>query len=401
MKILIFYQYFTTPKGSWGTRIYEFSKEWVNKGHEVTVVTSIYSKSDLKAVKFIENQIFEGIKVKVLNIKIDNKQPIIKRIFSFILYSIISSWYAFTLKADIVISSSGPITVGIPGLISKIFSKKKLVYEVRDLWPEVPIEVGVIKNVFLKKVAYFFEKKLYENASLVVGLSPGIRDHIISNFNHKNVISVTNSANLNLFGEKKYFDDNILNENEFYGIYTGNIGEINNSFWLVDAARNLKNKNIDNIKIVLVGDGQLKPEIISIIKKEKLINLIHFDLMPKERLVPYIQNANVSFVPLSPNPILDTSSPNKFFESLAAGVPVIQTTKGWIKDYIEINNVGFNLEGNDSESLSELLIKLKNNPKILDNMKQNSRKCAVRDFDQIALSDLYLSSLLKLQTNKQ
>lgn len=401
MKILIFYQYFTTPKGSWGTRIYEFSKEWVNKGHDVTVVTSIYSKSDLKAVKFIENQIFEGIKVKVLNIKIDNKQPIIKRIFSFILYSIISSWYAFTLKADIVISSSGPITVGIPGLISKIFSKKKLVYEVRDLWPEVPIEVGVIKNVFLKKVAYFFEKKLYENASLVVGLSPGIRDHIISNFNHKNVISVTNSANLNLFGEKKYFDDNILNENDFYGIYTGNIGEINNSFWLVDAARNLKNKNIDNIKIVLVGDGQLKPEIISIIKKEKLINLIHFDLMPKERLVPYIQNANVSFVPLSPNPILDTSSPNKFFESLAAGVPVIQTTKGWIKDYIEINNVGFNLEGSDSESLSELLIKLKNNPKILDNMKQNSRKCAVRDFDQIALSDLYLSSLLKLQTNKQ
>jgi len=401
VKILIFYQYFTTPKGSWGTRIYEFSKEWVNKGHDVTVVTSIYSKSDLKAVKFIENQIFEGIKVKVLNIKIDNKQPIIKRIFSFILYSIISSWYAFTLKADIVISSSGPITVGIPGLISKIFSKKKLVYEVRDLWPEVPIEVGVIKNVFLKKVAYFFEKKLYENASLVVGLSPGIRDHIISNFNHKNVISVTNSANLNLFGEKKYFDDNILNENDFYGIYTGNIGEINNSFWLVDAARNLKNKNIDNIKIVLVGDGQLKPEIISIIKKEKLINLIHFDLMPKERLVPYIQNANVSFVPLSPNPILDTSSPNKFFESLAAGVPVIQTTKGWIKDYIEINNVGFNLEGSDSESLSELLIKLKNNPKILDNMKQNSRKCAVRDFDQIALSDLYLSSLLKLQTNKQ
>ena len=397
MKILIFYQYFTTPKGSWGTRIYEFSKEWVKKGHEVTVVTSIYSKSDLKAVKFIENQIFEGIKVKVLNIKIDNKQPIIKRIFSFILYSIISSWYAFTLKADIVIASSGPITVGIPGLISKIFTKKKLVYEVRDLWPEVPIEVGVIKNVFLKKVAYFFEKKLYENASLVVGLSPGIRDHIINKFNHKNVISVTNSANLNLFGEKIYFDNNILKENDFYGIYTGNIGEINNSFWLVDAARNLKNKNIDNIKIVLIGDGQLKPEIISIIKKEKLINLIHFDLMPKERLVPFIQNANVSFVPLSPNPILDTSSPNKFFESLAAGVPVIQTTKGWIKDYIEINNVGFNLDGNDSESLSELLIKLKNNPKILDKMKQNSKNCAVRDFDQIALSDLYLSSLLKLQ----
>lgn len=398
MKILIFYQYFTTPKGSWGTRIYEFSKEWVKQGHEVTIVTSIYSKSDLKASKFIETQIIEGIKVKVLNIKIDNKQPITKRIFSFILYSIISTWYALTLKSDVAIASSGPITVGIPGLISKIFTKKKLVYEVRDLWPEVPIALGIIQNTLIKKIAFYFEKKLYANASLVVGLSPGIRDHIKDNFNHKNVISVTNSANLNLFGEKKYLpNNNLLNKNDFYGIYTGNIGKINNSFWLVNAARNLKKKNIKNIKIVLIGDGQLKSEITSIIKKEKLSNLIHFDLMPKERLVPFIQNANVSFVPLSPNPILDTSSPNKFFESLAAGVPVIQTTKGWIKDYIEINNVGFNLDGGNSESLSELLIKLKNNPEILDEMKQNSKKCSVRDFDQIELSDLYLSSLLKLQ----
>jgi glycosyltransferase involved in cell wall biosynthesis len=398
VKILIFYQYFTTPKGSWGTRIYEFSKEWVKQGHEVTIVTSIYSKSDLKASKFIETQIIEGIKVKVLNIKIDNKQPITKRIFSFILYSIISTWYALTLKSDVAIASSGPITVGIPGLISKIFTKKKLVYEVRDLWPEVPIALGIIQNTLIKKIAFYFEKKLYANASLVVGLSPGIRDHIKDNFNHKNVISVTNSANLNLFGEKKYLpNNNLLNKNDFYGIYTGNIGKINNSFWLVNAARNLKKKNIKNIKIVMIGDGQLKSEITSIIKKEKLSNLIHFDLMPKERLVPFIQNANVSFVPLSPNPILDTSSPNKFFESLAAGVPVIQTTKGWIKDYIEINNVGFNLDGGNSERLSELLIKLKNNPEILDEMKQNSKKCSVRDFDQIELSDLYLSSLLKLQ----
>ena len=145
MKILIFYQYFTTPKGSWGTRIYEFSKQWVKKGHDVTVVTSIYSKSDLKATNLIETQIIEGINVKVINIKIDNKQPVVKRILTFIIYSIISSWYALILKADVVIASSGPITVGIPGLISKIFTKKKLVYEVRDLWPEVPIAVGIIK----------------------------------------------------------------------------------------------------------------------------------------------------------------------------------------------------------------------------------------------------------------
>lgn len=401
MKILIFYQYFSTPKGSWGTRIYEFSKEWVKQGHDVTVVTSLYSKSDLKATKFIETQIIEGIEVKVINIKIDNKQPIIKRITSFILYSIIASWYGLKIKADIAIASSGPITVGLPGLISKIFSNKKLVFEARDLWPEAPIELGVIKNAFIIRVAYFFEKFIYENASLIIGLSPGIRDEIKSNFNHKNVISITNSANLDLFGEKKIFQKNgILNQKDFYAIYTGNIGEVNNSYLLVNAARNLKMKNIDNIKIVLIGDGQLKENIIEIIKKENLTNLIHFDLMSKENLVAFVQHANVSLVPLKSNSILDTSSPNKLYESLAAGVPIIQTTRGWIKNYLDVNKVGFSIDGNNSESLSDLLIELKNNPELIEEMKINAKTCAQRDFDQISLSDFYLSSLLKVKSEK-
>ena len=124
MKILIFYQYFTTPKGAWGTRIYEFANKWVEEGHDVTVVSSIYSKSDLKTEKFVEEQYFNGIKVKVLNIKIDNKQSFLKRVFTFIAYSVVSSWYALSIKADVVIASSGPITVGIPGLIAKRFRKR-------------------------------------------------------------------------------------------------------------------------------------------------------------------------------------------------------------------------------------------------------------------------------------
>jgi hypothetical protein len=133
MKIVYFYQYFSTPKGSWGTRVYEFCKEWVAQGHEVTVVSSIYSKSDLQATKFIEDQYFEGIHVKVLNIHINNKQPLLKRIASFINYCLLSTWYAITLKADVVIASSGPITAGLPGLAAKWLRGRKMVFETRDL----------------------------------------------------------------------------------------------------------------------------------------------------------------------------------------------------------------------------------------------------------------------------
>jgi hypothetical protein len=135
LKILYFYQYFSTPKGAWGTRVYDFAKNWVAEGHEVTVVSAIYSKSDLSASRIVESQLHDGIQVKVINVRIDNKQSFGKRIWSFIVYMLYSSWYALRLPADVVVASSGPITVGFPGLIARIFRGKKLVFEVRDLWP--------------------------------------------------------------------------------------------------------------------------------------------------------------------------------------------------------------------------------------------------------------------------
>lgn len=199
MRVLYFYQYFSTSNGSWGTRVHEFTREWVKSGHEVTVVTTIYSKSDLRAEKFIENQIIEGVRVKIINVKIDNKQSFLRRILGFLTYSIVSSWYAITIKADTVVASSGPITVGIPGLLAKIVRRRKLVFEVRDLWPDGAIELGFLKNKTIQRLAFKLEEMCYRKADLIVVLSPGMRDEIIKKSSHKNVISVTNSANIELF----------------------------------------------------------------------------------------------------------------------------------------------------------------------------------------------------------
>ncbi len=99
--------------------MHEFTGEWVKDGHEVTVVSSIYSKSDLTADRFIEDQYFDGVKVKVVNVRVDNKEPIYKRIYTFLAYALVSCWYALTTKADVVIASFGPIIVGLPGLVAK------------------------------------------------------------------------------------------------------------------------------------------------------------------------------------------------------------------------------------------------------------------------------------------
>lgn len=394
MKILYLYQYFSTSNGSWGTRVHEFTREWVKQGHEVTVVTSIYSKSDLKANKFIEDQFIDGVHVKVINVRIDNKQPILKRIYTFLAYAVFSSWYAITLEADVVIASSGPITVGLPGLLAKYLRKRKLVFEVRDLWPDGAIELGLLKNFMIQKIAYWFEKKCYNAANLIVGLSPGMKSEVETKSGHKNVISITNSANIELFATKKPFPPSIIAFQPFrYALYTGNIGKVNNVEWMFEAACILKEKGREDIKIVWIGDGQLKAA--SLQKKEALglDNLVVIDLMPKNDLVCIVQHALICLAPLKDTKVLNTSSPNKFFESLAAGVPVIQTTNGWMKDFVEEYEVGFTVDPNNANSLADKLIDIADSPEQLKIMGENAAKIAKQEFDKIILAQKMLDAI--------
>ncbi|OOG74587.1 glycosyltransferase family 4 protein [Algoriphagus sp. A40] len=396
MKILYFYQYYATPKGSWGTRVHEFAQEWVRQGHQVQVVTSIYSKSDLKAQKFIEHQQFEGVDVTVINVRIDNKQPFLKRIYTFIVYAVCSTWYALTAPADVVIASSGPITVGIPGLIARYIRGRKIVFEVRDLWPEGAIEMGLVKSPFLQKILYALEGRCYKASSLVVALSIGMRQNIEKRFPKTRVIDVTNAANIPLFSTPVPFDGRGELQPKKYLIYTGNIGEVNNSLWILHAAKKLRELGETEYKFLLVGEGQQREFIQSEIEKHSLDNLLIWGLMPKNQLVGLIQHAAASLVPLKGSPIWDTSSPNKFFESLAAGVPVVQTTQGWMKDYLHEHQVGFTLDPNNPDSLVDFVRSLKDREKELIQMGEKAKEIAAKEFGTKYLAQKMLDGITSI-----
>lgn len=367
----------------------------MKQGHEVRVITSIYSKSDLKADKFIEHQNFEGVDVTVINVRIDNKQPFLKRIFTFITYAVCSVWYALTAPADVVIASSGPITVGIPGLVARYIRGRKMVFEARDLWPEGAIELGLIRNKTLQKVAFALERRCYKASSLVVALSIGMKQNIERRFPNVNVIDVTNAANIPLFSTIKPFESRGILQSKKYAIYTGNIGQVNNSLWLLEAAKVLQKKGRTDLKILLVGDGQQREFIENEINSYKLETLLVWGLMPKEDLVGLIQNAMVSLVPLKGTPVLDTSSPNKFFESLAAGVPVVQNTQGWMKDFLIEYQVGYTLDPNDPVELAEKLIELEGQPEKLGEMAKKASSVAASQFDKDFLANRMLKAIVK------
>ena len=393
MKILYLYQYFSTSNGSWGTRVHEFTNEWVqNPNIQVQVITSIYYKSDLKSKGFTSRQNFNGVDVRVLGIHVNNKDGFLKRIWSFIAYAFFSSIYALFGKYDVAIASSGPITAGIPGLLAKWIRRKKMVFEVRDLWPQGAIEMGVIRNRALINFSYWFEKLCYNSADLIVTLSPGMQKEVLAKAPSKIVISVTNSANIELFSTPAKVD---LKSYELqaknYAVYAGNIGAVNNVNWMLDAAKELTKIQSD-FKIVLIGDGQLKEELVRRKLNEQIDCIVFIPLLPKTELVGYIQNAKFSLVPLADTPILATSSPNKLFESWAAGIPVIITTKGWMYDFVKSHNIGHYCDPNDQLALVKLLI----NKNQHLNETESIKALAAAYFDKTILAKYFLDAINQL-----
>ncbi|MEL6534485.1 MAG: glycosyltransferase family 4 protein [Bacteroidota bacterium] len=393
MRVVYFYQYFCTPKGSWGTRVYEFAKRWVAQGHEVTVVTSVYYKSDLKKGKgWVSRYTVDGIDVIQLNIEINNKQGTLKRIQTFLGFALLSSFYAIKLRADVVVASSGPITAGIPGLVARYLRGRKLVFEVRDLWPDGAIEMGLLRQPLLQRLAYALEKRCYRAAKHIITLSPGMADNIRQRLGFTHTTSVPNASDLELFGTSPAgvsLPDWALEKK--LALYTGNIGAVNNSELLLKAARKLQELGRTDIQVVLIGDGQLKAQLLE--QSKDLDNFTLVDVMPKTDLVAWVRQSMVMLVPLKGTPVLDTSSPNKLFEALSASTPVIQTTQGWLKTLLEEHEVGYTVDAQDPQPLVDCLTHMADHPEQVEQLGKNARALAEKEFKREVLSQRMLEVL--------
>lgn len=346
MRIIYIYQYFGTPAGQWSTRVYEFTRRWVKQGHAVTVITSPYDKSDITATRFIEKQEIEGVELIVINAGDSNRYPKWKRIYRSVIFSILSSYYAVRLKADIIISSSGPITVGLPGILGKWLGGKKLIFEVRDLWPSGAIEMNII-GTFTGYLGLSFEKLIYSNASKIVTCSTGMMDNIYHRFPkfRDKLITIPNVANEELFNSLESLNklpDWAKKEGIKVFLYAGSLG-------IMDAVHEaIEGFLYDDIPkkhhLVIIGDGVERMKLEQLVFCRNKQDQIHFlGLIPKLEVYQWYKIAHYSLVLFANYDILGTSSPNKLFDSIAAGVPVIQNTKGWIYNLILENNAGHNV----------------------------------------------------------
>ena len=407
MRILYYHQYFKTRKVSGGGRSYEFAKRLVKNGHDVTIVCNKYHKEDLKlkdnSKKGFSRGNIDGINIIQIDLLFSNKQNFLNRAIGFAKFVLKSIRFIFKEEYDLLFASSTPLTIGIPGIVLKLFNKnKKFVFEVRDLWPELPIAMGIIRNPVIKWILKRLEILIYNKADGIIALSPGIAEGIRkTNKNKKPVTLIPNASDTDLFypanGDKTIIPS--CNSNNFIAVFTGTHGKANGLDYVIDIGIELKNSCVENIKLVLIGDGSEKNRLMEKAIKQELDNCIFLDLIPKNELPRYMQACDIGMMILADVPEFSYgTSPNKFFDYLACGMPVIVNHYGWISDLLSEYQCGLTADPKNPHDFSLQLIKLSYNPELCAEMSINARKLAENSFSRDNLANQFENFLKQISS---
>ena len=396
MKILYIHQYFNTPSEAGGTRSYWMAQKLLEKGHTVTIITS---SSQIN--KKIDTKNINGINVIYLRVPYSQKMNFIRRLQSFFNFMIKSTFYAFKLKnIDLIIATSTPLTVGFPALALNKLKKIPFVFEVRDLWPEVPIQMGGLKSKFLQKLAILFEKKIYKNSEHIIALSPGMKKGILKyELNEKVSVIPNMSKNSEFWPRKKNIqltEELGLKENSFKVIHFGALGIANGVQTIIESAKLLKDNN--NIEFVFIGGGATEDKIIKLCKHYRLENVHFLGRFPMMKTSEIVNLCDISVVSFLDLPILYTNSPNKLFDSLSAGKPIIVNSAGWTKELIEKHNCGFYVNPNNPIELVNKINYLIGDKEKFNEMSFNSRKLA-KKYDKSILSEKFANIMEQITVN--
>lgn len=398
MHILYFHQHFSTPKGSTGIRSYEMARRLIHHGHKVTMVCGSYGGGETGLTNsFIKGKRegeVDGIRIIEFNLAYSNKDALLKRSILFLKFAIKSVGLALTEKYDVVFATTTPLTAGIPGIFARWFRRKPFVFEVRDLWPELPKQMGVIKNPIVLVMLSFLEWASYRSAHRCIGLSPGIVEGIkLRGVKHEKICLVPNGCDLNIFGkESTPWRPESIHEDDLMAVFTGTHGMANGLDAVLDAAKELKARGNDRVKIALVGQGKLKPNLQARADEEQLDNVIFHEPVNKDKLSGLMRSADIGLQVLANVPAFYYgTSPNKFFDYIASGLPVLNNYPGWLAGMIQDNQCGFSIQPESPKAFADALESALHNKVQLIDMGINSRALAEKEFDRKKLADKWVS----------
>lgn len=404
MRILYFHQHFVTPQGAGGIRSYAMARRLIERGHEVTMVCGSFVGGNTGLTSpFARGQrrgYVDGIDVIELDLAYSNHDGLIKRTFTFMKFAARSIWIALHEPYDVVFATTTPLTAGIPGIVARWFRGKPFVFEVRDLWPELPRAMGVIRNPVLLWAMGVLEWASYHSAHALVGLSPGIVEGIERRgIPIERISLVPNGCDLDLFGSDVIpWRPAGVSQSELLAVFAGTHGVANGLDAVLDAAAELRLRGREDIKFLLIGSGKLKATLQDRVKRENLNNVLFHDPVNKMRLVGLMAASDVGLQVLANVPAFYFgTSPNKFFDYIAAGLPVLNNYPGWLAEMIEKEKCGFAIPPKNAAAFADALERAADDRSELKQMGLRGRLMAEKKFSRSNLADHWVDCVTEVR----
>ncbi len=400
MKVLYFHQHFSTPRGAAGNRSYWMARRLVERGHEVTMVCGSSQTGDRGLdgpfYRGMREGMVDGIHVIEFDLSYSNADSFIKRTRTFLWFAVRSIGVALFEKYDLVFATSTPLTAGIPGIFARWMRKKPFVFEVRDLWPELPREMGVITNPVVLWLMGILEWTSCRSARRLIGLSPGIVKGIARlGVSEENIAMIPNGCDLEIFGCSDWPWRPVgVEKDALMAVFTGAHGIANGLDAVLDAGAELKRRKRDDIKLVLVGDGKLKPDLQARAREEGIDNVIFHPPVKKYHLAGLMADADIGMQILANVPAFYYgTSPNKFFDYIAAGLPVLNNYPGWLAEMIKQYKCGFAVPPEDPAAFADALEQAGSDREELKAMGKRARVLAEKQFGRKKLADEFVDCL--------
>ena len=383
MHILYVYQFYNSPDCYTTAKHHGFIRYFVDQGHKVSIVSSrtFLDQRITNEFEWLPN----GVDATHIRVPYANEMSVARRSIAFADYMVRALAAGLRMeKPDVVFGVSTPLTAAWTAKQIARIKRVPWVFEVKDLWPLVPVEVGGITNPLAVRGLFRMERKLYESAAHIVSLSPAMTDYIVgTGTSPEKVTTIVNGTDFPLIDRVSDSEvDRLRAEHGLEGkkvvLYGGKYGRMNGIPSLIAAVGRLAHR--EDLQFVFIGYGYFAPSVEQLAANQA--NVTALPALPKHQMFPWFRLADLSLFSVIHSAALGTASPSKVFDSLACGTPIVMINEGWATDLVLKERVGFATPPGNETSLAETIENAFADEVGLRAMGERGRALAERDFDR-------------------
>ena len=403
MKILLLHQAFVSPDEPGHTRHFEMARYLRKHGHELVIIASDQNyQTGQRIVKrrgLFTEQLIDGVRILRVYTYPALHQSYFLRVVSFFSFTVSSVWTALRLKgADLIMGTTPQIFQAFSAWFVSFIWRKPFLLEVRDLWPDFGISMGVIKNPVMIALARWLEKFLYARATHILVNSPAYKEYILGRGVPENKITfIPYGTDIDMFNPN--VDGSSMRrklglEDKFAVVYAGAMGQANDIYTVLRAAKRLNTE--EQIRFIFFGDGKERANLQSEAERLNLKNVIFAGVCPKKEMPLVIASSDVCLAILQDVPMFRTPYPNKVFDYMAAGRATVLVIDGVIRDVIEVSDGGVFVQPGNDEMLAKTILELSKDSQRVKQMGENARAYLVKNLDRREKMDETLQLLESL-----